>query len=220
MRQLLAGSELTRDHDDAARGTDTCEPVQDRYSVRCLPQFVGPVADGLRTIAYQVETEINSTTDNPLIDVDGDTVRHLDEVTDRLVDDRHPGDRIATVLGGNFLAQYVGIGMDQLRHYLGLLAKHLDAQIAVLSRRVVPDEASVAVGRSLEDGPFRLVQRGRHRRQVRLGVVVACDGSCAQIDGLQPEDQCDRQVVAEHPDRLAGQACRTESEAVDVLVGA
>lgn len=34
--------------------------------------------------------------------------------------------------GGNFLGQYVGIAMDHLRYYLGLLAKHLNVQIALL----------------------------------------------------------------------------------------
>jgi phenylalanine ammonia-lyase len=34
--------------------------------------------------------------------------------------------------GGNFFGQYIGVAMDQLRYYLGLIAKHLDAQIAML----------------------------------------------------------------------------------------
>ena len=33
---------------------------------------------------------------------------------------------------GNFLAQYTGVAMDQLRYHLGLLAKHVDVQIALL----------------------------------------------------------------------------------------
>jgi phenylalanine ammonia-lyase len=61
-------------------------------------------------IAHQIETEINSATDNPLIDPDTQRTYH----------------------GGNFLGQYVGVAMDQLRYYVGLLAKHLDAQIALL----------------------------------------------------------------------------------------
>ena len=31
---------------------------------------------------------------------------------------------------GNFLGQYIGIAMDDLRRYIGLMAKHLDVQIA------------------------------------------------------------------------------------------
>ena len=62
------------------------------------------------TIGRQIEIEMNSANDNPLID----------------------GERQVSYHGGNFLGQYVGMGMDHLRYYLGLLAKHLDIQIALL----------------------------------------------------------------------------------------
>jgi phenylalanine ammonia-lyase len=110
MLELLSGSTLICDELEGQhefRGGD--EPIQDRYSLRCLPQYLGPIIDGLRQIAEQVELEINAATDNPLIDaVQGRTFH-----------------------GGNFLGQYIGVGMDQLRYHLGLLAKHLDVQIAL-----------------------------------------------------------------------------------------
>jgi len=84
--------------------------IQDRYSLRCLPQYFGPIIDGVAQIARQIETEANAATDNPLIDPETGDVFHC----------------------GNFLAQYVGVAMDQLRYHLGLLAKHLDVQIALL----------------------------------------------------------------------------------------
>jgi len=84
--------------------------AQDRYSLRCLPQFIGPIVDGLTVVGRQIETEANSATDNPLFDGLGEV--HYE--------------------GGNFLGQYVGVAMDQLRLHLGLAAKHLDAQIALL----------------------------------------------------------------------------------------
>jgi phenylalanine ammonia-lyase len=84
--------------------------IQDRYSIRCLPQFLGPMAEGLGEIGRKLEVEINSVADNPLIDVENESFFH----------------------GGNFLGQYISEGMDRLRHYLGLAAKHMDAQIAVL----------------------------------------------------------------------------------------
>ena len=71
---------------------------------------MGPIVDGLAVIARQVEIEANSATDNPLFD----------------------GECEAYYEGGNFLGQYIGVGMDQLRFYLGLMAKQLDAQIGVL----------------------------------------------------------------------------------------
>lgn len=109
MLQLLQGSKLSRaggDNRERAPG----ELIQDRYSLRCLPQFLGPIVDGLVTIAGQIEVEANSATDNPLIDAEAGIVYH----------------------SGNFLGQYVGVGMDQLRYHLGMLAKHLDTQIALV----------------------------------------------------------------------------------------
>lgn len=110
MARLLAGSRLTFEavHGDIEQRRGRL--VQDRYSLRCLPQFLGPVIDGVNQIAAAIEIEANSANDNPLIDVAGDFVHH----------------------GGNFLAQYTGVGMDQLRYHLGMVAKHLDVQIALL----------------------------------------------------------------------------------------
>jgi len=110
MLVLLEGSKLVRDELHGVREHRHGELIQDRYSLRCLPQFLGPVVDGLSAISRQVGVEINSATDNPLIDVEGERDFH----------------------GGNFLGQYIGVGMDQLRYFLGLTAKHLDAQIALL----------------------------------------------------------------------------------------
>jgi phenylalanine ammonia-lyase len=108
--KLLRGSKWTQGErrggfEHAAGGL-----AQDRYSLRCIPQYMGPLVDGLATIARQVETEANSATDNPLFDGEGESYYE----------------------GGNFLGQYIGIAMDQLRYYLGLTAKHLDTQIAML----------------------------------------------------------------------------------------
>jgi len=110
MLDLLAGSALIADELDGQhefRGGD--EPIQDRYSLRCLPQYMGPIVDGLRQIAAQVEIEINAATDNPLVDTAAGTTYH----------------------GGNFLGQYIGVAMDQLRYQIGMLAKHLDVQIGM-----------------------------------------------------------------------------------------
>ncbi len=84
--------------------------VQDRYSIRCLPQFFGPIIEQLGTLRRQIETEINSVDDNPLVDLE----------------------RERLVQAGNFYGQYVGMGMDQLRQSIALVAKQIDAQIALL----------------------------------------------------------------------------------------
>jgi len=110
MLDLIGGSHLIRNELDGTHDYRGQQPIQDRYSLRCLPQYMGPIVDGVAQIAKQIEIEINSITDNPLIDVENGASYH----------------------GGNFLGQYVGMGMDHLRYYIGLLAKHLDVQIALL----------------------------------------------------------------------------------------
>ncbi|MDJ1182302.1 HAL/PAL/TAL family ammonia-lyase [Roseofilum casamattae] len=110
MIDLLKDSVLSRDELQERQHLEGQHLIQDRYSLRCLPQYLGPIVDGLREIGEQIEVEMNSVTDNPLIDVENQANYH----------------------GGNFLGQYVGVGMDRLRYYLGLLAKHLDTQIALL----------------------------------------------------------------------------------------
>lgn len=107
-RQLLKGSSLVRKNGELIAGESRL--YQDRYSIRCIPQFLGPVADGIKTINKQIEIEANSVTDNPLIDMENYQMIH----------------------GGNFLGEYIAIAMDQARQYIGLVSKHLDAQIAML----------------------------------------------------------------------------------------
>jgi phenylalanine ammonia-lyase len=110
MLNLLAGSHLVREELDGSHDYRGEHLIQDRYSLRCLAQYMGPIVDGINTISKQIEVEINSATDNPLIDVENQASYH----------------------GGNFLGQYVSVPMDQLRYYIGSLAKHLDVQIANL----------------------------------------------------------------------------------------
>ena len=102
MRDLIAPLKQTNN--------DAVSP-QDRYSIRCLPQYVGPLAEMLARVLHVVFVEMNSDTDNPLIDGDSETFHQ----------------------SGNFLGQYLGVAMDDLRRCLGLLAKHLDVQIAQLA---------------------------------------------------------------------------------------
>lgn len=60
MRELLLGSELMAAHRD-------CDRVQDAYSLRCIPQVHGAVRDTLNFARHALETEFNSSTDNPLV---------------------------------------------------------------------------------------------------------------------------------------------------------
>jgi len=65
VRKYTDGSEIIKRHK---------EHVQDPYSFRCAPQVHGAAKDTIRYVASVIETEINSTTDNPIVLPDEDLV--------------------------------------------------------------------------------------------------------------------------------------------------
>lgn len=88
-------------------GRDRSEEwLQDRYSLRCVPQILGPVAETLDLLERWLSDEINSASDNPVID----------------------GDSIAN--GGNFYGGYLSQGMDYLKISLAHMADLIDRQVA------------------------------------------------------------------------------------------
>ncbi|MCC7320227.1 MAG: histidine ammonia-lyase [Rubellimicrobium sp.] len=94
IRRLLEGSTLI----DGGIGRDPVrQPPQDAYSLRCVPQVLGPVRDTLAFVRGVIETEMNAATDNPLIFAD-----------------RLPGRSLKAVSGGNFHAEYVAFAADFL----------------------------------------------------------------------------------------------------------
>jgi histidine ammonia-lyase len=74
--------------------------VQDGYSLRCTPQVLGPVWDGLQYIRGQIETEMNSSADNPVFIT-------KDEVC---------------LTGGNFHGQPIGVALDMLGILMSIVA--------------------------------------------------------------------------------------------------
>ena len=65
VRRYLEGSALIKQHK---------EHVQDPYSFRCAPQVHGAAKDTIAYVGSVIETEINSTTDNPVVLPDEDMV--------------------------------------------------------------------------------------------------------------------------------------------------
>lgn len=84
--------ELIREQKSDGPVFETCINVQDVYSVRCTPQVLAPVAEAIEQAARVVETEANSSNDNPIIIPEKKKVIH----------------------GGNFHGQSVGFVMDML----------------------------------------------------------------------------------------------------------
>ena len=65
LREILAGSALC----DSWEGD-----VQDPYSLRCLPQLLGPILEILWWVEGRLRIEMNSATDNPLIFPEGNAL--------------------------------------------------------------------------------------------------------------------------------------------------
>jgi histidine ammonia-lyase len=66
LRDLLAGSPIVESHADCGR-------VQDPYTLRCIPQVLGAIADALAYVAGALALELDAVTDNPLVfPADGD----------------------------------------------------------------------------------------------------------------------------------------------------
>jgi histidine ammonia-lyase len=98
LRHLLRDSELMRSHHDDSH------KVQDPYSIRCVPQVHGAVAEALTYVRRVLEIEVNSATDNPLVFPDGADVDPSSAATG--------GGRV--ISGGNFHGQPVALAMDVL----------------------------------------------------------------------------------------------------------
>ena len=99
MREHLKDSNLTRkrEHHLYENNTDNVsvfeDKVQEYYSLRCVPQILGPVLDTLNSVERILIEEVNSANDNPIVNVEQKHVYH----------------------GGNFHGDYVSLEMDKLK---------------------------------------------------------------------------------------------------------
>lgn len=97
MRSLSEGSKLLRNrkielfHKSGEQVFK--QKVQPYYSLRCVPQILGPVYDTLMDAGQVIEDEVNSVDDNPIVDMASANVIH----------------------GGNFHGDYISFEMDKLK---------------------------------------------------------------------------------------------------------
>ena len=115
MRAQLADSKLIRKREEhlyTGENNETIfkEKVQEYYSLRCVPQILGPVLDTINETAVILENEINSANDNPIVDVKNKTVYH----------------------GGNFHGDYISLEMDKLRLVVTKLSMLAERQLNYL----------------------------------------------------------------------------------------
>src|SRR5439155_74008 len=77
LRALLAGSRRLRDGAAGQRsGNGRLVPVQDAYTLRCVPQVLGAVRATVAHVRDVVEVEVGSVTDNPTFFPEDDAVLH------------------------------------------------------------------------------------------------------------------------------------------------
>ena len=112
--QIYAAKRLTEllqiDTDNGDLESQAKGALQDPYSLRCTPQIVGVLYDALAWIREWVETEANSSNDNPIFDPE--TGQPL--------------------MSGNFYGGHMAFAMDALKAALASIADMSDRQVALL----------------------------------------------------------------------------------------
>ena len=117
MKSILKDSQLIRRRADHLYNNDkTIEvevfkhKVQEYYSLRCVPQVLGPILDSIFYTIHVLMNEVNSTSDNPIIDGEHHNVYH----------------------GGNFHGDYVALEMDKLKICITKLSMLAERQLNYL----------------------------------------------------------------------------------------
>lgn len=98
MRRALRGTRRIRKREEyfyqkGIEATYIEDKVQEYYSLRCVPQILGPVCDEISNAEKVLIDEVNSASDNPIVDRVAGNVFH----------------------GGNFHGDYVSFEMDKLK---------------------------------------------------------------------------------------------------------
>jgi len=116
MREISADSQSIRKRENELyngkqNGAKKFEhKVQPYYSLRCVPQILGPVFDTLKNALSVLLNELNSACDNPIIDPETENVYH----------------------GGNFHGDYVSLEMDKVKIAITKLTMLAERQLNYL----------------------------------------------------------------------------------------
>ncbi len=114
IRRRLAGSSLIKSRaNHLYKKVDEMyfeDKVQEYYSIRCVPQIVGPIADTIQYATQVMENEVNSVNDNPVVDQETNNIYH----------------------GGNFHGDYISLEMDKVKIAITKLAMLAERQINYL----------------------------------------------------------------------------------------
>lgn len=124
MRAFLADSRLIRKREELFKDDAELQrkefkrKIQEYYSIRCVPQILGPVADTLAYARQVVENEVNSTNDNPIVNPEVENVFH----------------------GGNFHGDYIALEMDKVKIVLTKLSMLMERQLNFLMNSRLNDK--------------------------------------------------------------------------------
>lgn len=115
MRNILSSSKLIKRRSDHLYNGKVDvgvikDKVQEYYSLRCVPQVLGPIYETIQNVEKVLMNEVNSVNDNPIIDKENIDVFH----------------------GGNFHGDYVSLEMDKLKIVITKLSMLVERQLNYL----------------------------------------------------------------------------------------
>ena len=203
IRELLAGSGLSRDHSQILRANPDLgaagyqrltQPIQDRYSVRCAPHVVGVLYDTLDWADRWVDIEINSTNDNPIFDPDTEDVYS----------------------GGNFYGGHVGQAMDSLKVAVASVGDLLDRQLAlVVDEKFNNGLTPNLIARVADDDPAAGMYHGYKAAQIASSALVA-----EALKNSSPATVFSRSTEAHNQDKVSmGTIAARDARTVVELIG-
>ncbi|KAK4172264.1 putative phenylalanine ammonia-lyase [Triangularia setosa] len=138
--------------------------AQDRYSLRTAPQWIGPQLEDLLLATKQVTTELNSTTDNPLIDAVSGEIHH----------------------GGNFQAMVLTSAMEKTLTALQNLGRLIFAQCSevinnMTSKGLPPNLSADDPSQSFTCKGFDVNMAGYMAELSYLARPVSASVQCAEM---------------------------------------
>lgn len=116
MRELAEGSQCLQKREHELYDNSHAEEkvfehkVQAYYSLRCTPQILGPIYETLKNTRKIIEEELNSASDNPIVDPETKNVYH----------------------GGNFHGDYISLEEDKVKIALVRLVMTAERQLNYL----------------------------------------------------------------------------------------
>ena len=160
--QALVREELARLHAGNSRTkaqADIGMPPQDPYTLRCQTQLFGAVLDALEHHDATVEIELNSVSDNPIIDLANGAVVH----------------------GGNFFGQHVGLVSDYLRMSIVQWAQWCERAMA---RLIDPTLNGQSLPPQLRGKPGHSGFMGAQVTATALLAELKCSAIAASVQGV------------------------------------